>query len=195
MEIWKNFYVGILYNTTILLGANQNLNYWFLKKKNQKFLFLPQIYGCFHHKSWIFQKLESPKLGATDLNQTHTLILLLTLNTLETPLTTRLFQSLPGLRRRNRLQILKSIGPRLQILFQSLLARDGAWILSIKIRSENNNSGNDHEVEFHEIKIRFFHEIEIMIMRSKLDLIMRSKLSKYILQFQSGGRMFLCTDG
>ncbi len=36
--------------------------------------------------------------------------------------------------------------------------------------------GNDHEVEFHEIKIQLFHEIEITIMRLKLDLIMRSKL-------------------
>jgi hypothetical protein len=36
--------------------------------------------------------------------------------------------------------------------------------------------GNDQEVEFHEIKIRFFHEIEITIMRLKLDLIMRSNL-------------------
>jgi hypothetical protein len=30
------------------------------------------------------------------------------------------------------------------------------------------NSGNDHEVEFHEIEIAIFHEIEITIMRSKL---------------------------
>ncbi len=44
--------------------------------------------------------------------------------------------------------------------------------------------GNDHEVEFHEIKIAIFHEIEITIMRSNLSnnidqevdtLIMRSK--------------------
>jgi hypothetical protein len=50
--------------------------------------------------------------------------------------------------------------------------------------------GNDHEVEFHEIKICFFHEIKITIMRWKLHLIMRSKLSKNILQFRSGGRHF-----
>jgi hypothetical protein len=34
--------------------------------------------------------------------------------------------------------------------------------------------GNDQEVEFHEVEIRFFHEIEITIMSSKLDWIMRS---------------------
>ncbi len=32
---------------------------------------------------------------------------------------------------------------------------------------------NDHEVEFHEIKICLFHEIKITIMRSKFALFMR----------------------
>jgi hypothetical protein len=36
---------------------------------------------------------------------------------------------------------------------------------------------NDHEVEFHEIKIAIFHEIEIAIMRLKFYLFMRSKLT------------------
>ncbi len=36
--------------------------------------------------------------------------------------------------------------------------------------------GNDQEVEFNEIKIRFFHEIKITIVRLKLDLIMRLNL-------------------
>ena len=36
---------------------------------------------------------------------------------------------------------------------------------------------NDHEVEFHEIKIAIFHEIEITIMRLKFYLFMRSKLT------------------
>jgi hypothetical protein len=43
-------------------------------------------------------------------------------------------------------------------------------------------TGNDHEVEFHEIEIQLFHEIEIMIMRLKLDLIMRSKLGLNVWQ-------------
>jgi hypothetical protein len=50
--------------------------------------------------------------------------------------------------------------------------------------------GNDHEVEFHEIKIPLFHEIKITIMRSKLDLIMRSKLGLNIWQIWSWGRHF-----
>jgi hypothetical protein len=40
--------------------------------------------------------------------------------------------------------------------------------------------GNDHEVEFHEIKIAIFHEIKITIMRSKLCLFMRLNLSNNI---------------
>ena len=43
--------------------------------------------------------------------------------------------------------------------------------------------GNDHEVEFHEIKIAIFHEIKIMIMRSKLYLFMRSKLTIIFSQY------------
>ena len=42
--------------------------------------------------------------------------------------------------------------------------------------------GNDHEVEFHEIKIAIFHEIKITIMRSKLCLFMRLNLSNNINQ-------------
>jgi len=41
-------------------------------------------------------------------------------------------------------------------------------------------TGNDHEVEFHEIKIQLFHEIEFLIMRSKFNLFMRSNLSNNI---------------
>ncbi len=40
--------------------------------------------------------------------------------------------------------------------------------------------GNDHEVEFHEIKTQLFQEIEFLIMRSKLCLFMRSNLSNNI---------------
>ena len=40
--------------------------------------------------------------------------------------------------------------------------------------------GNDHEVEFHEIKIQLFQEIKFLIMRSKLCLFMRSNLSNNI---------------
>jgi hypothetical protein len=36
---------------------------------------------------------------------------------------------------------------------------------------------NEHEVEFHEIKIVIFHEFEITIIRSKFYLFMRSKLT------------------
>ena len=38
-----------------------------------------------------------------------------------------------------------------------------------------NPTGNDQEVEFHEIEIQLFHEVEIMIMRS--NLFMTSKIS------------------
>ncbi len=40
--------------------------------------------------------------------------------------------------------------------------------------------GNDHEVEFHEIKIQLFHEIEFSIKRLKFNLFMRSNLSNNI---------------
>jgi hypothetical protein len=40
--------------------------------------------------------------------------------------------------------------------------------------------GNDHDVEFHEIKIQLLQEIEFLIMRSKLCLFMRSNLSNNI---------------
>ena len=36
---------------------------------------------------------------------------------------------------------------------------------------------NEHEVEFHEIKIVIFHEFEITIIRSKFYLFMRSRLT------------------
>jgi hypothetical protein len=40
--------------------------------------------------------------------------------------------------------------------------------------------GNDHEVEFHEIKIQLFQKVEFLIMRSKFNLFMRSNLSNNI---------------
>ncbi len=49
---------------------------------------------------------------------------------------------------------------------------------------------NDHEVEFHEIKIELFQEIEFSIMRSKFNLFMRSNLFINIWQFWSGGWHF-----
>jgi hypothetical protein len=42
--------------------------------------------------------------------------------------------------------------------------------------------GNDHEVEFHEIKIQLFQEIKFSIMRSNFNLFMRSNLSNKINQ-------------
>jgi len=50
--------------------------------------------------------------------------------------------------------------------------------------------GNDHEVEFHEIKIQLFHEIKITIMRLKFNLFMRSKFTIIFSQFWSGGWHF-----
>jgi hypothetical protein len=53
-----------------------------------------------------------------------------------------------------------------------------------------SSMGNDHEVEFHEIKIQLFQEIKFLIMRSNLSnnidqevntLIMRSKFQKALL--------------
>ncbi len=59
-------------------------------------------------------------------------------------------------------------------------------LFSSSVLSENliiwgrGKSGNDHEVEFYEIKIQLFQEIEFSIMRSKLCLFMRSNLSNNI---------------
>ncbi len=50
--------------------------------------------------------------------------------------------------------------------------------------------GNDHEVEFHEIKIQLFQEVKFSIMRSKFNLFMRSNLFINIWHFWSGGRHF-----
>ena len=53
-------------------------------------------------------------------------------------------------------------------------------MVCLSVLSNPKLSGNDHEVEFHEIQIAIFHEIKITIMRSKLCLFMRSNLSNNI---------------
>ena len=60
---------------------------------------------------------------------------------------------------------------KLQYPFQQHLKQNIKWRIW---------SGNDHEVEFHEIELQLFQEIEFLIMRSKLCLFMRSNLSNNI---------------